>query len=108
MMRTGWLGGNQDERVSGRAAADAAVACREILPRGLLTAGNACHASERFAAACFMQYERHRVSCIEKSRRNGKTGAYCIEINEIYAIRARSANMSWKIYADEQAAPLLH
>ena len=86
----------------------AAVACREILPRGLLTAGNACHASERFAAACFMQYERHRVSCIEKSRRNGKTGAYCIEINEIYAIRARSANMSWKIYADEQAAPLLH
>ena len=55
-----------------------------------------------------MQCGRKAVCSIENSRRIAGAGAYCIEKGKIYAIRARSANMSWKIYADEQAAPLLH
>ena len=35
-------------------------------------------------------------------------GAYCIEMGEIYAIRARKLILSWKINAKEQVAAILH
>ena len=54
-----------------------------------------------------MQYAREHENCIENSRRNERRGPYCLEKREIYAMRARAIEMSWKIYAGEQVAPIL-
>ena len=45
---------------------------------------------------------------MKNSRRIQRRGPYCLEKWEIYAIRTRAVNLSWKIYAKEQDVTILH
>ena len=55
-----------------------------------------------------MRYDRRHANCMKNPRRIQRRGPYCLEKREIYAIQARAVKLSWKIYAEEQDASILH
>ena len=55
-----------------------------------------------------MQYQLDGSYCIDNSRRNRAVRSHCLKTGKIYAIRVCAANLSRKIHAKEQVAPVLH
>ena len=55
-----------------------------------------------------MQYQMDGSYCIDNSRRNRAARPHCLKTGKIYAIRVCAANLSRKIHAKEQVAPVLH
>lgn len=111
------VSGRRRNRRIGRSAAKAAgeTCCLFWMWSRICGGARIIGARWRFSAAgsCrrqldSMQYQLDGSHCIDNSRRSRAARPHCLKTGKIYAIRVCAANLSRKIHAKEQVAPVLH